>query len=33
MTCPTCHLKRWDADDLNPGDGVCVCEDPFEDEP
>ncbi len=30
--CPTCHLKRWDADDLEPGDDVCVCDDPFEED-
>jgi hypothetical protein len=27
--CPLCGLKLWDADDLVPGDSVCVCGDPF----
>lgn len=27
MTCEDCGLKPWDADDLNPGDMVCVCDD------
>jgi hypothetical protein len=26
-TCEECDLKPWDADDLTPGDMVCVCDD------
>lgn len=26
MTCDQCGLKTWDADDLEPGDDVCVCD-------
>lgn len=29
MTCDECGLTPWDADDLQPGDMVCVCDDPF----
>lgn len=25
--CPDCGLKTWDADDLNPLDEVCACDD------
>lgn len=24
--CPTCGLKTWDADDLEPGNYVCTCD-------
>lgn len=24
--CETCGLKKWDADDLVPGDYVCTCD-------
>lgn len=30
--CPTCRLKRWDAADVQPGDLVCTCNDPFDEE-
>ena len=30
--CPSCGLKAWDADDLQPGDYVCTCDAPFTDE-
>lgn len=26
--CDECGLKLWDADNLEPGDMVCVCDDP-----
>ncbi len=26
VPCPACGLKRWDADDLIPGDFVCTCD-------
>ncbi|WP_433368430.1 hypothetical protein ACQPZX_41550 [Actinoplanes sp. CA-142083] len=31
--CASCGLKRWDAQDLQPGDEVCTCDKPFDDEP
>jgi hypothetical protein len=31
-TCPGCGLKQWDASDLQPGEDVCVCNDPFGEE-
>lgn len=33
MTCDQCGLKPWDADDLQPGDLVCPCDDLRECEP
>jgi hypothetical protein len=30
-TCTACGWKTWDALDLQPGDSVCVCADPFAD--
>ncbi len=33
MTCEVCGLKPWDAEDLQPGDMVCVCDDLAELEP
>lgn len=29
QVCSRCGLKAWDADDLQPGDDVCVCDQPF----
>jgi hypothetical protein len=29
--CPRCGLKRWGADDLQPGAMVCTCNDPDDD--
>jgi hypothetical protein len=30
--CPVCGLKPWDAADLTPGEFVCTCNDPINEE-
>lgn len=30
--CPECGLKHCDADELQPGEFVCTCDDPFDDD-
>ncbi|GLW32243.1 HNH endonuclease signature motif containing protein [Actinoplanes regularis] len=30
--CPTCGLKRWDAESLDAGEQICDCENPFDEE-
>ncbi|MEU4558438.1 hypothetical protein AB0F72_08610 [Actinoplanes sp. NPDC023936] len=30
--CPACRRKPWDAPDLNPGEFVCTCNDPIDEE-
>jgi hypothetical protein len=30
--CPVCKLKAWDAPDLQPGEFVCTCHNPINEE-
>ena len=30
--CAGCGFKSWDADDLEPGDDVCVCDGHLDDQ-